>query len=180
MTAPATSKSTAQALKKLLSCLPSCKPIDGKKLSTLDDVFELDDFALNILMEHFTTTTRKNNGDRYKNGSLMTIVISIQRGINVKRIELWRTGVENGNMDRNKAPKKVLFKNNPIFIFYDSELDVSMKTSKEERGAKVSTIPLKNSMVKNIFDDLSLKIRLIEDDMAKYDQDSKLKIIIHC
>ena len=25
-----------------------------------------------------------------------------------------------------------------------------------------------------------IKIRLIEDDMAKYDQDSKLKIIIHC
>ena len=61
-------------------------------------------------MEHFVKVVRKKNGERFKNCSLMTIVISVQRGINEYKLESWKKAIKNKTLARNTTPKSFYLK----------------------------------------------------------------------
>ena len=84
-----TIKSTTGAVRKLKAIITNLKKIDGKKIKNVEDIFALDKFAFNTVMEIFVKGLKKNDGDIHKNTSIMTTILGIQRAVNEYKKQAW-------------------------------------------------------------------------------------------
>ena len=67
-----TEKSTANAIRIFNRHIDTLPLIDGKKVTSIEDVYSFDHYQINLVMESFCENVRMQNKKRYKNDSLMT------------------------------------------------------------------------------------------------------------
>ena len=102
-----TEKSTANAVRLFNRHVKYLPVVDGITVKTIEDIFDFDHYQLNLVMEAFCENVKMINGKRYKNGSIMTQVNSIQRAINEHRVRKWRADMASGAASRDSLPTKV-------------------------------------------------------------------------
>ena len=141
-------RTAVNAFKKILPKLPK---INNIKYDNIEQVFQDDDrFNCNDFMAAAVPLLRTNDNKEYKNGSLMTMVNSFQRGINEYKEKVWNEKVRSNQLPRDSHPVKFVFKTDPQFTFYSTILDQKMQQCRDVRGAKKKTKPLKPVHVKKL------------------------------
>lgn len=121
MTKKNTEASTKNAIRVFNRHATLIGTVDDITIESVDTIYEMSDYQLNIVLQEFCTVVRTQQGNRYKNGSLMVIVKTLQRAINEYHVAKWRSGMASGTISRESLPRKVTFLP-PLFYFAPTRL----------------------------------------------------------